>query len=97
MILLIASLAFVLDAALDEPLRRHYFAAAACLPILAWILMGAPILLADDLALRDWSMFGAFALGIAFVVKDLRLGRGNRQADRARKMIQAERVGDRGR
>ena len=69
MILLIASLAFVLDAALDEPLRRHYFAAAACLPILAWILMGAPILLADDLALRDWSMVGAFALGIAFVVK----------------------------
>jgi hypothetical protein len=69
LILLIASLAFALDAILEDPLRLHLLAAAACLAGFAWILMGGTDLFAGDLALRDWSLAGAFALGIAAVVK----------------------------
>lgn len=69
LILPLASLAFVLDALLEEPLRRHYLAAVVCLPVFAWMLMGDPVLLADDLAVRDWLLLGIFALGIIFVIK----------------------------
>lgn len=68
MILLIASLAFALDAVLEEPLRRHNLAAAICLPVFVWMLLGDTALLAEDLTLRDWSMIGAFAVGIVLLV-----------------------------
>jgi hypothetical protein len=69
LILLLASLAFALDAILEEPLRLHLLAAAACLAGFAWMLIGGTDLFADDLTLRDWSLVGAFALGIAVVAK----------------------------
>jgi len=69
LILLIASLAFALDAVLEEPLRRHYLAAAACLPVLIWMLLGDANLVASDLTAGDWSLLGASALGIVLIVK----------------------------
>ena len=66
LILLIASVAFALDATLEQPLRLHLLAAAACLVVFAWMLMGGSALLAGDLALWDWALAGAFALGTAF-------------------------------
>ena len=69
LILLVASLAFALDAVLDEPLRRHWMAAAACLAAFLWMLAGDTRWMTGDLAVRDWSLIGAFVLGIVFVVK----------------------------
>lgn len=69
LILLLASLAFVFDATLGEPLRRHYLAAAASLAVFAWMLMTVPVSLADDLTARDWLLVGIFALGVVFVIK----------------------------
>lgn len=69
LILLITSLAFALDAVLEEPLRRHYLAAAACLPVFIWMLLGEADLIAGDLTVRDWSLLGVFGLGIVLVVK----------------------------
>lgn len=69
LILLITSLAFALDARLEDPLRRHYLAAAASLAAFVWMLPGDADLIASDLTLRDWSLIGAFALGIALVAK----------------------------
>lgn len=68
LILLITFLAFALDAVLEKPLRRHYLAAAACLPVFVWLLPGGTDLIIGDLTLRDWSLIGASALGIALVV-----------------------------
>ena len=69
LILLIAALAFALDAGLQEPLRRHYWAAAACLLVFAWMLMGDTALVAGDLVVWDWLLLGAVALGILLVMK----------------------------
>ena len=69
LILLVASLAFTLDAALDRPLRRHLLAAAVCLPLFAWVWMDATRLVASDLTVWDWSLVGAFALGIGLAVR----------------------------
>lgn len=69
LILLVTSLAFALDAVLEEPLRRHCLAAAACLPVFIWMLTGEADLIAGDLTVRDWSLLGVFALGIFLVVK----------------------------
>ena len=68
LILLITSLAFALDAALEQPLRRHFLAAALCLPVLAWILIGDADLMAADLTMWDWSLIGASALAIVLFV-----------------------------
>lgn len=65
LILLIASVAFLLDATLEKPLRRHYLAAAVCLAIFVWMLRDDTGLIASDLSVRDWSLIGAFALGVA--------------------------------
>lgn len=67
LILLIASLAFAFDAALKDPLRRHYLAAAACLAVCVWMLFDRTYLLADDLAARDWGLVGLFFGGIFLV------------------------------
>ena len=73
LILLITSLAFALDAVLNEPLRRHFLAAAACVPVLVWILPGDTDLMAAGLTMRDWSLIGASALAIVlFVLKNPR-------------------------
>ncbi len=69
MILLITSLAFTLDAVLDKALRRHYLAAAACLPVFVWMLSGDAVLIATDLTVRDWSLLGASALGLVLLVQ----------------------------
>ena len=69
LILLIASLAFLLDATLEKPLRWHYFAAAACLPVFVWLLPVDTGLPGSDLSVRDWSLIGASALGIILVVR----------------------------
>ncbi len=68
LIFLVMALAFALDAALEKPLRRHYVAAVACLPVFAWMLIGSTDVVADDLTVRDWSMIGAFALGVFLFV-----------------------------
>ena len=68
LILLIMSVAFALDAALKGPLRRHYVAAAACLPVFVWMLLGDTNLIAGDLTARDWSLIGLFAAGVVLIV-----------------------------
>lgn len=68
LILLIASLAFLLDARLERPLCRHYLAAAGCLAAFVWMLLRDATLIAGDLTAWDWSLVGASALGIALLV-----------------------------
>ena len=68
LILLVASLAFFLDARLEDPVRRHYLAAAACLAVFAWMLVGHALVLADDLMVRDWLAIGASAMGVSLFV-----------------------------
>ena len=69
LILLVASLAFVLDAHLKDPLRQHYLAAAGSLAVFAWMLPGGFDLVADDLAVSDWLLLGFSALCIVLFVK----------------------------
>ena len=69
LLLLIASLAFALDATLDKPLRRHYLAAAACLAVFAWMLLGGASFIAGDVLMRDWAILGAIAVGVILVVR----------------------------
>ncbi len=68
LIVLVASLAFALDASLEKPLRLHYLAAVVCLAVFGWMLLGEFDLLASDLTLRDWSLVGAVAVGVILVV-----------------------------
>jgi hypothetical protein len=68
LILLVASLAFFLDARLEEPLGRHYLAAAACLAVFTWTLAGQAPVFAGDLMVRDWLAIGASGLGILLFV-----------------------------
>ena len=67
-ILLIAALAFCLDATLKEPLRRHYFAAAAFLIVFFYLLVGNTSLLTNNITAMDWSVAGAIAVGIVLIV-----------------------------
>ena len=68
LVLLVASLAFFLDARLEEPLRRHYLAAAVCLAVFAWMVADQAPVFAGDLMARDWLALGASALGVALFV-----------------------------
>lgn len=68
LILLIASLAFALDATLDNPLRRHYLAAAASIAVFVYLPPGNVKLVASSLTVMDWSVAGAMALGILLLV-----------------------------
>lgn len=68
LILLVASLAFLLDAQLKEPLRRHHLAAAACLAILAWMLLGDAHLMTGELMAWDWALLGASAICVVLFV-----------------------------
>lgn len=68
LILLVASLAFVLDAQLKEPLRRHYLAAAACLAVFVWMLADEPNVTAGYLTSWDWSLIGASAIAVFLFV-----------------------------
>ncbi|MDH3820723.1 MAG: hypothetical protein OEU59_06335 [Gammaproteobacteria bacterium] len=68
LLLVVTAGAFTLDATLKEPLRRHYFAAAACLPVLIWMLLGNAGLMAGDLTALDWGLIGVFAGGIVLMV-----------------------------
>jgi uncharacterized membrane protein (UPF0136 family) len=67
LILVVTAVAFTLDATLREPLRRHYFAAAACVPVFIWMLLGDVRLIAVDLVTWDWGLITAFAGGIILV------------------------------
>lgn len=64
LILVIAAGAFILDATLSDPLRRHYFAAAVCIAAFIWILLSDVRLLASDLTAGDWVLVGVFAGGV---------------------------------
>ena len=68
LILVVASLAFVLDATLKEPLRRHYFAATACVAAFVWMLLGDVSVGAVELAALDWWLLLVFAAGIVLAV-----------------------------
>jgi hypothetical protein len=70
LILVVASLAFLLDAKLEEPLHRHYLAAAACLAAFAWMVLddGAHVV-TGDLAALDWSLIGASAIFVFLFVR----------------------------
>lgn len=68
LVLLVASAAFALDAALENPLRHHYLAAAACLSAFIWMLLGDTKLIADDLTTWDWAWIAMLAGGIYLVV-----------------------------
>ena len=67
LLLVVTAGAFALDATLKEPLRRHYFAAAACVPVFIWILLGDAGLIADGLTAWDWALNGVFAGGILLI------------------------------
>lgn len=67
-ILLVASLAFFLDAQLKEPLRRHYLAASASLAVFVWMLLGDTQVIAGDLSARDWSLLAASAIAVILFV-----------------------------
>lgn len=67
LILLVASVAFSLDATLKQPLRRHYLAAAACVAAFIWMLLGDARLLAGDLSAGDWCLIGTFAGGVILI------------------------------
>ena len=67
LLLVVTAVAFSLDATLKEPLRRHYFAAAICVPVFIWMLPGDARLIAADLAAWDWVLIAAFASGIILV------------------------------
>ena len=69
LILLVASLAFALDALLDRPLRRHWLAAAICLGAFFWMLADEPHWVSGELAVSDWSLIAALVLSTALVVK----------------------------
>jgi hypothetical protein len=68
LILVVASLAFLLDATLEKPLRRHFLAAAVCQLIFFWMLPGDKGLIDSDPSFRDWSLIGASALGVILFV-----------------------------
>ena len=68
LILVVASLAFLLDATLEKPLRRHYLSAAVCLLISFWMLPGDSGLAGGDLSVRDWSLVGTSLLGVVIFV-----------------------------
>lgn len=68
LILLVASVAFALDATLKQPLRRHFFAAAACVAAFIWMLLGDASLVTGELAAWDWWLLTAFAAGIVVIV-----------------------------
>ena len=67
LILVVTAGAFTLDASLKEPLRRHYLAAAACVPVFIWMLLGEVRFMAGDLTAWDWGLIGVFAGGIILV------------------------------
>lgn len=69
LILLVASLSFILDARLREPLRRHYLAAAACLAFFLWTLPDHTHVIAGELIVRDWLLIGASAIAVFVFVK----------------------------
>ncbi|RZV33886.1 MAG: hypothetical protein EX272_14050 [Chromatiales bacterium] len=68
LILVVAAAAFTLDATLKDPVRWHYFAAAACVAAFSWLLLGDVRLLASDLAGQDWALIAAFAGGVVLAV-----------------------------
>jgi len=66
LILLLAAVAFSLDAALVDPLRRHFLAAGVCAAVFAGLLVNGTATTVSDLATRDWLLLllasGAIAL-----------------------------------
>lgn len=63
-ILLVASVAFALDAMLKEPLRHHFLAAAACLAVFVWMLFDRTAGTVGDLTAPDWLLIGISAGGL---------------------------------
>ncbi len=68
LILLVAALAFALDAFLDRPLRVHHVASLGSLAAFIWLQQFGYDLMAADLTVRDWSLLGASAIGLGFVI-----------------------------
>ena len=68
-ILLVAAVAYALDATLEDPLRHHYVAAVACLSVFIWMLIGDLARTAGDLTARDWALIGLSAGGFILLVK----------------------------
>lgn len=69
MILLVAAVAYALDATLNDPLRHHYVAAVACLFVFTWMLIGGAAGTAGDLTARDWALIGISAGGLVLLIK----------------------------
>ncbi len=67
LILVVAAGAFTLDAALRDPLRRHYIAAAVCIAAFIWMLLNDVRLIAGDLTAWDWGLVGVFAGGVMLI------------------------------
>lgn len=68
LILLFAAIAFSLDAALTDPLRRHFLAAGVCAAVFAGLLVNGAALPVSDLATRDWILVLLAAGAIALVI-----------------------------
>lgn len=69
MILLVASIAFALDATLKNPLRHHYVAAAVCLSVFVWMLFNGMTATAGDLTARDGALLGISVGGLILLGK----------------------------
>ena len=68
LLILVMALVLALDGTLQKPLRRHVFAAVACLPLFAWMLGTDAAFALTRLALFDWIVLGASLLGGALLV-----------------------------
>ena len=69
MILLVASVAFALDATLRDPLRHHYIAAVVCLAVFVWMLFSGLTSTSGELTARDWALIGISAGGLIVLGK----------------------------
>lgn len=67
MILLVAFGAFALDAKLQDPLRQHYLAAAACLFVFVWMLLRHTQPISGELMIWDWALIVVAAGGTMLV------------------------------
>jgi hypothetical protein len=68
LILLVAAIAFSLDAALIDPLRRHFLAAGVCAAVFVGLLVNGTTPTVSDLATRDWLLVLLAAAAIALII-----------------------------
>lgn len=72
LILLLAAVAFSLNATLTDPQRHHFLAAGACLTVFAWLLIEAPSFISFELPSLDWLIVITLAAAYVWAGKQYR-------------------------